>query len=155
MRSSGATSATGTLLGTLVGMVMRGSIMAAVLCGFRRVQLPPVAQGRARATPTGERLLASLLVLEILVEQKSWWPHLKPLTKRGGGPALNPHNLKPRAFLQEIVTWRFAPSGSAGRAVVQSQVRRGGSWPLGMICFAGVAGAGWITGVAFSWSSLE
>ena len=70
MRSSGATSATGTLLGTLVGMVMRGSIMAAVLCGFRRVQLPPVAQGRARATPTGERLLASLLVLEILVEQK-------------------------------------------------------------------------------------
>ena len=70
MRSSGATSATGTLLGTLVGMVMRGSIMAAVLCGFRRVQLPPVAQGRARATPTGERLLASLLVLEILVEQR-------------------------------------------------------------------------------------
>ena len=24
---------------------------------------------------------------------KSWWPHLKPLTKRGGGPALNPVNL--------------------------------------------------------------
>ena len=55
---------------------------------------------------------------DFLIDE-SWWPHLKPLTKRGGGPALNPHNLKPRAFLQEIVTWRFAPSGSAGRAVVQ------------------------------------
>ena len=27
--------------------------------------------------------------------EKSWWPHLKPLTKRGGGPALNRNNLFP------------------------------------------------------------
>ena len=91
-----------------------------------------VISGPVPSSPLREGTVRVRCGSPVRLSNKSWWPHLKPLTKRGGGPALNRNNLFPgtkkRLFLQGYGKRMCPkPSRECWRGLLKRPPRRG--WP--------------------------